>query len=100
MTRSTEMMGSSYLVKAALSQLLAGSRGATQPLAIAVLEQLPELVTLGMPPEASLCAALQTAIHAARLKARHCVGDERLVFEDFIALCSQMESLFGCRVPT
>ena len=94
------MVDSSYLVKAVLSRLLTEARGPTRSLAIAVVQQLPELRTLGMPPESSLREALETAIHAARLKARHCVGDERLVFEDFIALCLEMESVFAYLAPT
>ena len=93
------VVDSNYLVRAVLSRLLAQARGPTQPLAIAIVEQLPELMTLGMPPEASLREALQTAIHAARLKSRHCVGDERLVFDDFIALCLEMESIFRHLAP-
>jgi len=93
------VVGSNYLVRAVLSRLLAEARGPTQPLTIAVVEQLPELMTRGMPPEASLREALLTAIHAARLKARHCVGDKRLVFEDFIALCLEMESIFRYLAP-
>lgn len=99
MRRGIGVVGSNYLVRAILSRLLAEARGPTQPLAIAVVEQLPELMTLGIPPEASLREALQTAIHAAQLKARHCVGDERLVFEDFIALCLEMESIFTYLAP-
>jgi len=93
------VVDSNYLVRVVLSRLLAEARGPTQPLAIAIVEQLPELMTLGMPPEASLREALQMAIHAARLKARHCVGDERLVFDDFIALCHEMESIFRYLAP-
>ena len=96
----TGVADSDYLVRAVLSRLLAEARGPTQPLALAVVEQLPELTMLGMPLEASLREALQTAIHAAQLKARHCVGDERLVFDDFIGLCLEMESIFSYLAPT
>jgi len=89
-----------YLVRTALSRLLAEARGPTRPLALAVMEQIPELTTLGMHLEESLREALNTAIYAAWLKARHCVGDERLVFEDFISLCLEMESMLRQVAPT
>lgn len=83
--------GQELFLKYAITRLVTGARGPTQLLAIAAVEQLPKLITLGMPPNLALRETLQTAIHAARLKSKHCVGDERLVYDDFISLCVEME---------
>jgi hypothetical protein len=84
--------GQDLFLKAALTRLVTRARGPTHRLAVAAVEQLPKLITLGMSPDAAFCETLQTAIHAARLKAKHCVGNERYVYDDFITLCLEMES--------
>lgn len=88
----TDAAKQELFLKYAITRLVTGARGPTHLLAIGAIEQLPKLITLGMPPEIALRETLQTAIHAARLKAKHCVGYERLVYDDFITLCAEMES--------
>ncbi|MFX1563849.1 MAG: hypothetical protein ACFFDP_11160 [Promethearchaeota archaeon] len=84
--------GHEFLLKIAVTRLVTRARGPAQRLAVAAVEQLPKLITLGMPPNVALRETLHTAIYAAQLKSKHCVGSERHVYDDFIALCMEMES--------
>lgn len=72
-----------------LERLILLSRGPARRLAIAAFEQLPQLLTLGMPAEVALCESIDTAIHMAKVMMRHSVGVERHALEDFIRLCRQ-----------
>lgn len=84
--------GQDVFLKIAITRLVTKARGPTHSLAVAAIEQLPKLITLGMPPNVALRETLHTAIYAAQLKAKHCVGSERHVYDDFITLCMEMES--------
>ena len=75
-----------------MARLVDQSRGPAKPLARAAVEQVPQLMTLGMTPGAALRESLRTTILAARLRARQCVGSERFAFDDLINLCQETEA--------
>ncbi|MFX1475352.1 MAG: hypothetical protein ACFFCO_07745 [Promethearchaeota archaeon] len=79
-------------VRAAMARLVEQSRGPARPLALAAVDQVPQLMTLGMTPSAALRESLRTTIVAARLRARHCIGTERFAFDDLVNLCQETEA--------
>ncbi|MFX0169903.1 MAG: hypothetical protein ACFE89_11185 [Candidatus Hodarchaeota archaeon] len=86
------MIESHWLIKATVNRVALKARGPALPLAKGLVEQIPHLLSLGMPIENAVRESLLIAIHSARLKAQHCVGSERYALDDFIETCVKMES--------
>ena len=92
MSRRFGMVDPRIIVRAAMARLVDQSRGPARPLALAAVEQVPQLMTLGMTPSAALRESLRTTILAARLRTRHLIGTERFAFDDLINLCQETEA--------
>jgi hypothetical protein len=81
-----------WLITSAMEHVVKTARGPALPLAKGMMEQIPQFISAGMPIELALRESLLLAIHSAQVKARHSVGTERFVFEDFISSCRKIEA--------
>jgi hypothetical protein len=84
------MADSQVLLRQMMTHLVAKARGPAVPLATAAIQQIPEFLNQGMPVPMAIRETLHTAIFAAQVKAKHCVGPERHAYDDFITLCREM----------
>ena len=89
------MSGSHWLIRSTLREVALQARGPAVAIAKGMLEQIPQFLSIGMPAEIALRESLIIAIHAAQLKARHCVDSDRRALDDFIRTCMKMELKTG-----
>ncbi len=92
MRRLVPMADSQVLIRQMMTDLVLKARGPAIALATAAVQQVPEFLNQGMPIGMAIRETLHTAIFAAQVKAKHCVGTERHAFDDFIILCREMEA--------
>jgi hypothetical protein len=92
MKRVSGLDDPSVVVQAFLYRLVEHSRGGARRLALAVSEQVMQLMTIGMGIDEALREALRTAMVAAQLRMEQCSGYERLAFEDLVNLCQEAEA--------
>ena len=89
------MSESHWLIRSTVREVASQARGPAVAIAKGMLEQIPQFLSVGMPVEIALRESLIIAIHAAELRARHCVGSDRHALDDFIRTCIKMESKTG-----
>ena len=76
-----------------LRRIIGKARGLAVPLANGLVEQISQFITTGMSIEMALRESLLLAIHAAKVRAQHCVGNERYPIDDFITSCQETHTL-------
>ncbi len=80
------------VIRAFLCRLVEHSRGKARRLALSVVEQALQLMTLGMGVDDALRESLRNTAIAARLRMKECAGYEKLAFEDLVNLCLETEA--------